>query len=327
MPLMCTSFVPGDLWAAVARVEGEQRRAIARAEALYFTARPDEALSVAEPHLASTDVSLRMSACFICAYACLSLGWPARARACLDALLALRDDTSVLADPRVLASHVLLATASGVLLHLPAPYPERALFETAAALPEGLRLFAGYVAAYRAYLAGQHGRCVGIVENALATAQGSYPVSELFLCLVATMGWMGLKEPAHAEQAFMRGWDVARPDDLIEEVGEHHGLLQGVLEACLRDACPEDFARVIKVTYRFSRGWRRIHNPESGEDVADTLTTTEFAMAMLASRGWSNEQIAAHMGVSRGTVKNRLSSAYAKLGISGRTELARFMLR
>ena len=51
MPLMCTSFVPGDLWAAVARVEGEQRRAIARAEALYFTARPDEALSVAEPQL------------------------------------------------------------------------------------------------------------------------------------------------------------------------------------------------------------------------------------------------------------------------------------
>ena len=84
---------------------------------------------------------------------------------------------------------------------------------------------------------------------------------------------------------------------------------------------------MVKVTYRFSYGWRRIHNPESGEDVADDLTTTEFTMAMLACRDWSNDEIARHMGVSRGTVKNRLSSVYAKLGIGSRAELARFMLR
>ena len=125
----------------------------------------------------------------------------------------------------------------------------------------------------------------------------------------------------------MHAWDLARPDDLIEELGEHHGLLQGVLEACLRESYPEDMARILKVTYSFSYGWRRVHNPAAGDDVADDLTTTEFAMAMLACRGWSNEQIAEHMGVSRGTVKNRLSSAYVKLGVSGRSELARFMLR
>ena len=50
-------------------------------------------------------------------------------------------------------------------------------------------------------------------------------------------------------------------------------------------------------------------------------------MAMLACRDWSNDEIARHMGVSRGTVKNRLSSVYAKLGIGSRAELARYMLR
>ncbi len=49
--------------------------------------------------------------------------------------------------------------------------------------------------------------------------------------------------------------------------------------------------------------------------------------AMLACRGWSNAEIARHMGVSSGTVKNRLSSVYAKLGIASRTELAAHMLR
>ena len=61
--------------------------------------------------------------------------------------------------------------------------------------------------------------------------------------------------------------------------------------------------------------------------MADDLTTTEFSIAMLACRDWSNDQIAAHMGVSKGTVKNRLSSVYAKLGITSRSELAQYMLK
>ena len=77
----------------------------------------------------------------------------------------------------------------------------------------------------------------------------------------------------------------------------------------------------------FSYGWRRIHNPDSGEDVADDLTTTEFTMAMLACRGWTNAEIARHMEVSPGTVKNRLSGVYAKLGIGTRAELVAHMLR
>ena len=92
-------------------------------------------------------------------------------------------------------------------------------------------------------------------------------------------------------------------------------------------AFPDDFARIIEITYRFSYGWRRIHNPDSGEDVADDLTTTEFTMAMLACRGWTNAEIARHIRVSPGTVKNRLSGVYAKLGIGTRAELVTHMLR
>ena len=66
---------------------------------------------------------------------------------------------------------------------------------------------------------------------------------------------------------------------------------------------------------------------EVREDVADDLTTTEFTMAMLACRGWTNAEIARHMGVSPGTVKNRLSGVYAKLGIGTRAELVAHMLR
>ena len=50
-------------------------------------------------------------------------------------------------------------------------------------------------------------------------------------------------------------------------------------------------------------------------------------MAMLACRGWTNAEIARHMEVSPGTVKNRLSGVYAKLGIGTRAEPVAHMLR
>ena len=333
MPLMRTAFEPGRLACALAAIEsaGDPDLAtIARAEAAYFTASPEDACREAEPYLEDPDPGLRMSACFICAYANLSLNRALLAKKCLQNLASLGDDLAAAGasvPPEVRASYTLIVTAAAVLLHLPRAEAAGDLADAMRLLPEGLRLFAAYVRAHRAYLAGEHGRCVGLAEGALAMATDRYPISELFLQLVASMGCMGLKDTARAEDHFRQAWETARPDDLIEEVGEHHGLLQGVLETCLKESDPDALARVIKVTYRFSYGWRRIHNPETGDDVADDLTTTEFAMAMLACRGWSNEQIAAHMGVSRGTVKNRLSSVYAKLNISSRSELARHMLR
>ena len=125
----------------------------------------------------------------------------------------------------------------------------------------------------------------------------------------------------------MAAWDLARPDDLIEGFGEHHGLLGGMLEAALKKDWPEDFKRIISITYRFSAGWRKVHNPATGEQVADNLTTTEFATAMLAARGWTNQEIAAHLGISLNTVKQYISTVLQKLNIKQRKDLKRYMLR
>ena len=61
--------------------------------------------------------------------------------------------------------------------------------------------------------------------------------------------------------------------------------------------------------------------------MADDLTTVEFTIAMLASRGWTNQEIARHMELSPHTVKHYISSVYLKLGISSRSQLKKYMLR
>lgn len=111
---------------------------------------------------------------------------------------------------------------------------------------------------------------------------------------------MNLRENELARKYFMDAWYTARPDD---------------------------YKRIIEITYRFSYGWRRIHNPDTNEEVADNLTTTEFTIAMLASKGWTNSEIADYMRVLERTIKQHLTGVYNKLNISKRKELNEYMLR
>ncbi len=124
----------------------------------------------------------------------------------------------------------------------------------------------------------------------------------IFYCMVA-MCKIKLKETEEAKEAFMTAWDTAKPDGLLEVFIEHHGLLQGVMESCLKKAEPEAYKALTKGIISFSRGWMKIHNQESEWVVTDALTPQEFAIAMLACRDWSNQEIADCMGLSVNTVK------------------------
>lgn len=141
------------------------------------------------------------------------------------------------------------------------------------------------------------------------------------------MDCMSLKQPEKAKKHLMAAWELSRPDDLIAGLAQHHGLLGGMLEAALKKEYPDDFKRIINITYQFSAGWRKVHNPDTGHDVADNLTTTEFAIAMLAARDWSNKEISGHMGISVNTVKDVVSKVLQKLNISQRKELRQYMLK
>ena len=166
-----------------------------------------------------------------------------------------------------------------------------------------------------------------MVEATLAMQGESYPISAIYLHLVAVMDYMSLRQQARAQAHLLAAWELARPDDLIEGFGEHHGLLGGMLEAVIKKNWPEDFKRIIAITYRFSAGWRKVHNPATGHDVADNLTTTEFAVAMLAARGWTNQEIGEHMNISPNTVKRHISMVLQKLEIEHRQDLKQYMLK
>ena len=228
--------------------------------------------------------------------------------------------------PQLRAAVSFVADGAAVLLHLPLPEGLPPAQDFLPQLPAGLRAFALYVQAHYLYLQEQYRQSIGLVEGTLAMGAEAYPIPAIYLHLVAVMDHMSLRQPEQARQHMLAAWALARPDDLIEGLGEHHGLLGGMLEAVIKPEWPEDFKRIIEITYRFSAGWRKVHNPDTGDHVADNLSTSEFTAAMLAARGWTNQEIANHLGVSLNTVKWYISNAMNTLGIRHRQDLKKFML-
>ena len=327
MLLMSSAFPLGRCIEFIESIDDVPQKEMAYAEYYYFSGRHEKAVEYAEMYLNCEDIMLKLSASLIYTFANLSLDRIHSARFGLERLKEyLKEAMLEETDKKTRACCVFVATAAHTLLHIPVgDLPP--LAEYLSEFTKGMQLWGAYVLAHKAYLVKDYQRSLGIVQTCLMTCSKVYPRAMIYLNLVVAMDLMNLKETDKAKVYFMKVWEISRPDNLIEGIGEHHGLLQGLIEACMKKDYPEDYARIIDITYKFSAGWRRIHNPDTNEDVADNLTTTEFTIAMLANRGWTNKEISEYLEITPRTVKQHLTCVFNKLNIENRKQLKNFMLR
>lgn len=325
MPLMNTPFQPGTCMAAVRAMEAGPQRDIATAEYYYFTGQPEKAARAAGAYLTGPDMGAQLSACLIYAYANLSLHQIQHARFALDEVQMFLTEGAE-QTPQRKAAAAFVAATSAVLLHLPLPRSLPSVKEFLPLLPPGLRAFALYVQAHHLYLKKNYTQSIGVAEATLSMGAEAYPIPAIYLHLIAVMDYMRLKKTDLAQEHLLAAWKIARQDDLVEGFGEHHGLMGAMLEAVIKPRWPDDFKRIIDITNHFSKGWRNIHNPDTGQQVADNLTTTEFAVAMLMVQDWTCEEIASHMGVSASTVRRHQAQIKKKLQVKNRRELVEYML-
>lgn len=327
MLLMSSAFPLGRCIEFIESIDDVPQKEMAYAEYYYFSGRHEKAVEYAEMYLNCEDMMLKLSASLIYTFANLSLDRIHSARFGLERLKEyLKEAMLEETDKKTRACCVFVATAAHTLLHIPVgDLPP--LAEYLSEFTKGMQLWGAYVLAHKAYLVKDYQRSLGIVQTCLMTCSKVYPIAMIYLNLVVAMDLMNLKETDKAKVYFMKVWEISRPDNLIEGIGEHHGLLQGLIETCMKKDYPEDYARIINITYKFSAGWRRIHNPDTNEDVTDNLTTTEFTIAMLANRGWTNKEISEYLEITPRTVKQHLTCVFNKLNIENRKQLKNFMLR
>jgi DNA-binding CsgD family transcriptional regulator len=166
-----------------------------------------------------------------------------------------------------------------------------------------------------------------VAETALMMDAERHPIICLYLNVMASMAAMSLSRFEQADRFFLDALKLAKPEGYIQPFVGHHGPLQGLVEKHIRDREPELYKMIAEKVMHFRRGWTEIHNPQSHDKVTNLLTPYEFALAMMAAKGKSNQEIADYLHISINTVKAHLSTIFQKLGITKRSELKKYLVK
>ncbi len=327
MPLLNSPYPVGKALEYIEAMADPDDRNIALGEYYFFSGQSEKAVNTVAEYQDSHDPALRFSANLIAIFANLAGGHTHLTRFAMNNLqeqvrMGFRSD----APPKIHAIGIFTATTASVLLHLPLPEIPP-LEEYMRYLPGGLKLYACYILAHKAYLEGDYSRTLALADTAIAFSSEVFPIPFVYCHIIAAIALMNMKRPQDAMARLEKAWAIAAPDELLEPFGEHHGLMQGLIENFFKDKYPELHKRIDKITYAFSAGWRLVHNPDTNHEVADNLSTLEFTIAMLWTRDWSADEIAKHLGISERTVYNRINGIYSKLGISDKKALGQYMLK
>ena len=198
MPLMNTPFYPGECQDVIENMEDGKIKDIAVAEYHYFSGQPEKAAEEAELYITCKERDIRLSACLIYAYANLSMGQISHARYALSEVKNIFMSSDSDKKPKFIAAEAFVASAASVLLHLPLPEGLPDLQEFMPLLPPGIRGFALYVQAHYLYLQQEYEKSIGVAETALLMGAEEYPISAIYLHLVAVMSYMSLRNQEKA---------------------------------------------------------------------------------------------------------------------------------
>ncbi len=325
LPLLSRAFAPGTVHVVMEAMTAGDEKILAQAEYYYFTTQYEKAVEETELFFNHKDVVTKISACLIYAFSNIALGNERRAKlgfACIEEALRVEIDLEKLTLTQR-AMCLLIGASVDVLMYRKAP--DKRLVEHIKYLPRGLQVWACCILSQTAYLLGKIEKSIGIAETILALSTKEYPIAMAYMHISAAVSYMNLKKIDKAKEHIIKGWECAQPDNFIQPFAEHHGLLCGLIETCLKKDYPREYDAIIEATNHFVQGWRKFHNDVAHRHIAIGLTTTEFAISMLASRGWSNQEIADYMELSLHTVKRYISVVYQKLAITSRAELKKYM--
>jgi DNA-binding NarL/FixJ family response regulator len=151
----------------------------------------------------------------------------------------------------------------------------------------------------------------------LVTGEAASPsaLRRLLLQMEGHLSLLILSDDPQAAQGLanlpLRAWGVLTLGSSAEELlaavrALHEGLLVGA-PALLQST----FSRFL------------ISEASNSDALVEALTERESQVLQLLARGLANKQIAAALGISEHTVKFHVSSIYAKLGVTNRTEAVR----
>jgi len=187
-------------------------------------------------------------------------------------------------------------------------------------LPASVRVNA--VAIHTIYLMGQGepARLIGLLQTMPLDRLTVYAKSLYYFLLAIGFSLLGDREQArvHLELSAER----FLPDNLIHYFVSFSELLDGLSDELIENKYPHFLTQYKEYKEQYAMGWRTLHNAIVADELPSDLTEREYEIAILASEGLRNNEIATKLFVSENTVRAHLRTIYQKLDIDRRAKLA-----
>ncbi len=326
MPLMNAMFPLGKAEEYIENIKDKTEKEIALAEYAYYTGDVKKCVSVAGKYIKSDIPELRTSALWLYAFANLSLDKQGDTKKALKIIKELYDNTDDTSPKTERALAVCLYNATLTEMHLAKTLDMPQTQHYAYLLPKGLRYFIFFSQAYYAYTHNLHGTAVGIAETALAFENERYPISSIYLHLVCSIGYIHLGHKDISAHHLREAVKYAKADNFWQPFGELHKELSGMVELVMKKEDKENYRKIISLAKKYSSSWQKLNSEINGNEIYDTLTPTEYTIAMLTARDWSAKEIAAHLEITQDAVHKARTNILSKTSILKQNDFKAVML-
>jgi len=187
-------------------------------------------------------------------------------------------------------------------------------------LPASVRVNA--VAIHTIYLMGQGepARLIGLLQTMPLDKLTIYAKS-LYSFLLA-IGFSLLGDRRQARVHLELSAEMFLPDNLIHYFVSFSELLNDLSDELVEEKYQNILTQYNEYKEQYATGWRTLHNAIVANELPSDLTVREYEIAVLATEGLRNNEIATKLFVSENTVRAHLRTIYQKLDIDRRAKLA-----
>jgi len=185
------------------------------------------------------------------------------------------------------------------------------------------------------YLRAKFLNCTSRFEGMLALAQTALCLCgserditpyDIYLRLMCAVACHEMEREDEAKGWLLSAMRIGLPHGFITPFSEIVTALGGLMEQCLEQAFPDYYDSVLEQWKRTWKNWIAFHNQYTKDNIAIILSLREYHIAVLVARRVPYEKIAKQHCISVGRLKNIMLEIYGKLFISGREELAKYIL-
>ncbi len=188
---------------------------------------------------------------------------------------------------------------------------------------------------YLHYLRARYFVYIGKFEVALTIAQTALTfcaqergitLSEIYLRVVGALACHRLGREHEAARRLLEAMRIALPHGFITPFAEPVSDFGGLVEKCLEEEFPHCSNAVIEQWKCTVKNWITFHNHFTRDNITLILSLRESHLAQLVASHVPYAKIAKQFNISVGRLKNIMLEIYEKLCISGRDELAQYVL-